>query len=137
MATILLYRWGGWKLRHRVRHLDNYRVRTGNRTFDDGLDDRTASKRVTPEDDTCAAFAALHARIAPRFRRREVRERAYRYLAGLIEPAGRRTGRQLAAAAGEGRPDGMRRLLRDANWDADTLRDDLRDYVVEHLGDPE
>jgi len=93
--------------------------------------------RVPEESDTGASLAALHARIAPRFRRREVRERVYRYLTALVESAGRRTGRQLAAAAREGRPDGMQRLLRDANWDAEALRDDLREYVVEHLGDPE
>ena len=32
-------------------------------------------------------------------------------------------------------PDGMRRLLRRADWDIDGVRDDVRDYVVEHLGD--
>jgi SRSO17 transposase len=30
----------------------------------------------------------------------------------------------------------MQRLLNHARWDADQVRDDLRDYVVEHLGDP-
>jgi SRSO17 transposase len=30
----------------------------------------------------------------------------------------------------------MQRLLGSAVADADGLRDDLRDYVVEHLGDP-
>ena len=34
-------------------------------------------------------------------------------------------------------PDGMQRLLDRADWDADGVRDDLRDYVVEHLGDPD
>jgi SRSO17 transposase len=29
----------------------------------------------------------------------------------------------------------MQRLLRRADWDVDGVRDDLRDYVVEHLGD--
>src|SRR5512132_2547098 len=31
----------------------------------------------------------------------------------------------------------MQRLLNGSGWDADGVRDDLRDYVVEHLGDPE
>ena len=31
----------------------------------------------------------------------------------------------------------MQRLLCHARWDADTVRDDLRDYVMEHLGEPE
>ncbi|QGN49762.1 hypothetical protein GKC29_24985 [Micromonospora sp. WMMC415] len=33
-------------------------------------------------------------------------------------------------------PDGMRRLLRWADWDVDAVRDDVRGYVVEHVGDP-
>src|SRR5919107_1347166 len=78
----------------------------------------------------------LHARIAPRFRRREVRERARRYLAALLEPVDRRTGRQVAEHIGEGRADGVQRLLNKARWDADAVRDDLRDYVVENLGHP-
>ena len=31
----------------------------------------------------------------------------------------------------------MQRLLNGSGWDADGVRDDLRDYVVEQLGDPE
>jgi SRSO17 transposase len=42
----------------------------------------------------------------------------------------------LAEQAGEATPDGMQRLLATADWDADAVRDDLRAYVVEHLGDP-
>ncbi|MDP9143832.1 MAG: IS701 family transposase, partial [Actinomycetota bacterium] len=34
-------------------------------------------------------------------------------------------------------PDGMQRLLATADWDPDLVRDDLRGYVVEHLGDPD
>ncbi len=30
----------------------------------------------------------------------------------------------------------MQRLLSQAVWDADCVRDDLRGYVIEHLGDP-
>jgi SRSO17 transposase len=43
---------------------------------------------------------------------------------------------QLAEHASEMTPDGMQRLLTSARWDADALRDDVRGYVVEHLGDP-
>jgi SRSO17 transposase len=76
----------------------------------------------------------LHARIAPRFRRREVRERARRYLAALLEPVDQRTGRQMAGHMGEKTDDGVQRLLSVARWDADAVRDDLRKYVIEHLG---
>lgn len=82
------------------------------------------------------ALTGLQDRIAPRFGRSEVRHRAGRYLAGLLEPLERRNGWQLAEALGEATPDGVQRLLRTARWDADAVRDDLRSYVVEHLGDP-
>jgi SRSO17 transposase len=78
----------------------------------------------------------LHARIAPRFRRPEVRARAGRYLAALLGPVERRNGWQLAEQAGERAPDGVQRLLRAARWDAEAVRDDLRAYVVAHLGHP-
>lgn len=82
-------------------------------------------------------LAALHTRIAPRFTRPEVRERVGRYLYGLLEPVERANGWQLAEAIGEHSPDGVQRLLNGARWDAGEVRDDLREYVVEHLGDPE
>ena len=82
-----------------------------------------------------ADLEAVHARIAPRFRRPEPRRRALAYLRGLLAPVERKNGWQLAEAAGERTPDGMQRLLGAADWDADAVRDDLRAYVVEHLGD--
>ncbi len=83
-----------------------------------------------------AGLDALHARIAARFRRPEVRARARRYLAGLLERVERKNGWQLAEAIGEVGPRGVQRLLSAATWDADAVRDDLRAYVVDHLGDP-
>ena len=41
----------------------------------------------------------------------------------------------LAEQAGDATPDGVQRLLYNYRWDADLVRDDLRDYVVEHLGE--
>jgi SRSO17 transposase len=81
-------------------------------------------------------LAALHARIARHFPRPEVRARAGKFLAGLLASLERRNGWQLAEALGERSPDGVQRLLRTARWDAEAVRDDLRGYVVEHLGDP-
>jgi SRSO17 transposase len=43
----------------------------------------------------------------------------------------------MAEAIGEARPRGVQHLLNDARWNADLVRDDLRGYVVEHLGDGE
>jgi SRSO17 transposase len=80
-------------------------------------------------------LAALHARIAPRFRRREARERARRYLEGLLGHIERKNGWQLAEALGEGGPQGMQRLLNAADWDAEAVRDELRAFVLDHLAD--
>src|ERR687894_841556 len=78
---------------------------------------------------------AVHARVAPRFVRAEPRRRALGYLRGLLSPVERKNGWQLAEQAGEATPDGMQHLLARADWDADQVREDLRAYVVEHLGD--
>ncbi|WP_329521744.1 IS701 family transposase [Spirillospora sp. NBC_01491] len=78
----------------------------------------------------------LHRMIGPRFARAEPRDRAFAFLRGMALSAARRNGRRLADGAGEARPDGMQRLLTTARWNADELRDDLRDVIVEHFGDP-
>ncbi len=77
----------------------------------------------------------LHDRIAWRFARPEPRRRALSYLKALISTSERRNGWRIAEAVGEANPDGVQRLLGAASWDARKVRDDLRDYVVEHLGD--
>ena len=83
-----------------------------------------------------AGLEALHARIAGRFARAEPRRRALAYLRGLLGNVTRKNGWQLAEHAGEATPDGMQRLLASADWNPGLVRDDLRAYVVEHLGDP-
>jgi SRSO17 transposase len=79
---------------------------------------------------------ALVTRITPRFSRGEVRRRVGAFLRGLLGPVERKNGWQLAEQAGDATPDGMQRLLNHARWDADAVRDDVRAWVVEHLGDP-
>jgi hypothetical protein len=76
----------------------------------------------------------LHARLAPRFARPEPRRRALLYLQGILSETARKNGWQLAEHARERSPDGMQRLLSDAVWDTDGVRDDLRAYALEHLG---
>jgi SRSO17 transposase len=77
----------------------------------------------------------VHARIAGRFTRSEPRARARDYMSGLVAGLERKNGWTLAEQAGEVSPDGMQRLLRRADWDVEGVRDDVRDYVVDHLGD--
>src|SRR5215218_5931892 len=81
------------------------------------------------------ALEDLHRRIGHRFARSEARERVKRYLAGLLGKVERKNGWQMAEAIGERDPQGVQRLLNVAKWDADAVRDDLREYVVGHLGD--
>jgi len=79
----------------------------------------------------------LCGRIAHRFCRPEVRTRVLCYLTSLLGEVGRKNSWQMAECMGERRPRGVQHLLNDAHWDADAVRDDLREYVVERLGDEE
>ncbi len=82
-------------------------------------------------------FTTLVARIGPRFARAEARRHAADYLRGLLGRTERKNGWQLAEAVGDATPYGLQQFLYRATWDPDAVRDDLRAYVVEHLGDPE
>jgi SRSO17 transposase len=79
----------------------------------------------------------LHTRIAPRFSRPEPRRRALAYLQALLSCVERKNGWQIAQHAREARPYGMQRLLAGSVWNADLVRDDVRQYVIEQFGDPE
>jgi SRSO17 transposase len=78
----------------------------------------------------------VHERIAGRFARAEPRARVPEYVSGLVAGLERKNGWTPAEQAGEACPDGMQRLLRRADWDVDGVRDDVRGYVIEQLGDP-
>src|SRR2546429_8005135 len=100
----------------------------------------TRTETRTTASDVCRwvqELKCLHARIAPRFARPEPRRRALAYLQGIVSDTSRKNGWQLAEYAGEVRPDGMQRLLNSAVWDAELVRDDLRAYILERLGDPQ
>ncbi len=97
----------------------------------------TLTDKATTLADVCRwvqALFRLHARIAPRFARPEPRRRALAYLQGILSEIERKNGWQLAEHAREARPDGMQRLLSCAVWDTDGVRDDLRAYALEQLG---
>ncbi|MCP3770718.1 MULTISPECIES: IS701 family transposase [unclassified Streptomyces] len=74
-------------------------------------------------------------RIAGRFARVEPRRRVRDLVLGLLSDLPRKNCWSIAEWAGEATPDGMQHLLGRAKWDADTVRDDVREYVVEHLHD--
>jgi SRSO17 transposase len=81
-------------------------------------------------------FDELMLTIGASFGRVEPRRRARLFLPGLLAGLPRVNCWTIAEYAGERDPQGMQRLLAAAAVDADGLRDDLRGYAVEHLGDP-
>jgi SRSO17 transposase len=84
--------------------------------------------------DLSAPLEDAYRRIAPCFGRSETRARSRRYLAGLLSTTERKNGWQLAEASGERHPRGVQRLLDEAEWDAEDVRDAVRRFVVDHLG---
>jgi SRSO17 transposase len=83
-----------------------------------------------------AEFDTGFAAIAGRFGRVEPRRQARAFLLGLLSDVDSRSCWQLAEQAGDASPHAMQRLLGEAVWDADAVRDDLRGYAVDALGDP-
>jgi SRSO17 transposase len=82
-------------------------------------------------------FDELLGRVAGRFARVEPRRRAKAFVRGLLADLPRKNCWTIAEHVGDPSPDGMQHLLGRAVWDEDALRDDVRAYLVEHLGDPE
>jgi len=80
-------------------------------------------------------LAALQERISPVFPRRELRETAGAFLEGLLSGIERKTGWLMAERAGMERPYRMQSLLGRSRWSAEALRDQVRTYVVEALGE--
>jgi SRSO17 transposase len=80
-------------------------------------------------------FDEAMGRVAARFPRVETRRHARALVLGLLADLPRKNCWSIAEHAGEATPDGMQHLLARARWDASAVRDDLRDYVVEQLGD--
>lgn len=95
-----------------------------------------ASRSVDPDrwqrvsDQVIGSFAGRFARVEPR-------KAAAGFVTGLLANLEIKTSWQLAEQAGHTRPDKMQRLLYRAKWDADEVRDDVRQVVVDSLGDPD
>jgi SRSO17 transposase len=79
----------------------------------------------------------LFACFAGRFSRVEPRRYAFAYVRGLLAPLERKNGWTLAEASGFRSPNGLQDFLQSAAWDPHLVRDDVRSYVVAHLGDRE
>lgn len=76
-------------------------------------------------------------RIAPLFTQARVAASAGLFLDGLLGDERRKTGWMRAEAAGDPGPWRQQALLGRGRWDADALRDMVRDYAMETLGDPD
>jgi SRSO17 transposase len=83
-----------------------------------------------------AMLEELLARVAGRFGQVEPWRRVRGFVLGLLADLPRRNCWSIAEQAGDASPDGMQHLLARAVWDTDGVRDDLREFAVEHLGDP-
>jgi SRSO17 transposase len=83
-----------------------------------------------------AGLDELLGRVGGRFGRVEPRRRARAFVVGLLADLPRKNCWTIAEHAGDATPDGLQHLLAGAVWDHDGVRDDVRDYLVDHLGDP-
>jgi SRSO17 transposase len=79
----------------------------------------------------------VKARIGPLFAQARTAANAGLFLDGLLGGEPRKTGWMRAEAAGDPGPWRQQALLGRDRWEADELRDVVRDYVVEHLSDNE
>ena len=74
-------------------------------------------------------------RIRPLFTQERVAVSAGRFLDGLLGPERRKTGWMRAEAAGDPGPWRQQAILGRGRWEADVLRDLVRDYALEALAD--
>src|SRR3954464_12768385 len=84
-----------------------------------------------------SSLRAVKQRIRPLFRRERMARSAGLFLDALLGPERRKTGWMRAEAAGDPGPWRQQALLGRALWDADALRDVVRDYAVETLSEPD
>lgn len=81
-----------------------------------------------------AQLSRVHQRLRPYFARPEPFQRALRFLHALLSEIPRKNGWQVAEQAREATPYGMQRLLAEAVWDENGVRDEVRRLAVETLG---
>jgi len=100
---------------------------------------RRSWTRAAPIEETLALWAAslreIKKRIRPLFRQERGATNAGLFLEGLLGDEQRKTGWMRAEAAGDPGPWRQQAILGRMDWDADALRDIVRDYVIEHLAD--
>jgi SRSO17 transposase len=80
-----------------------------------------------------SSLREVKTRIRPLFTQQRVAASASLFLDGLLGDERRKTGWMRAEAAGDPGPWRQQAILGRGRWDADALRDIVRDYVVENL----
>src|SRR5579859_165476 len=96
---------------------------------------RQEERELSIISQSAQALTELVVRIGSHFRRAEVRKRVGCYLQGLLAQVPRKNGWQMAEELGEVNAHGVQRLLEEADWDEEAVRDELRTYVIEQLGE--
>src|SRR5271167_520626 len=100
---------------------------------------RRSWTRTASIEETLALWAAslreIKKRIRPLFNQDRVARNAGLFLESLLGDEQRKTGWMRAEAAGDPGPWRQQAILGRRDWDADDLRDIVRDYVIEHLTD--
>ena len=83
-----------------------------------------------------SSLRAAKARMRPVFGQERAARSAGLFLDGLLGPERRKTGWMRAEAAGDPGPWRQQAVLGRGRWEADALRDVVRDYALEVLADP-
>src|ERR1700744_3865075 len=100
---------------------------------------RRSWTRPASIEETLALWAAslreIKQRIRPLFNQDRVARNAGLFLESLLGDEQRKTSWMRAEAAGDPGPWRQQAILGRRDWDADGLRDIVRDYVIEHLAD--
>jgi SRSO17 transposase len=83
------------------------------------------------------ALRDVKGRMGPLFTQERVAASAGSFLDGLLGAEQRKTGWMRAEAAGDPGPWRQQAILGRGRWDADALRDIVRDYALQTLADPD
>lgn len=76
-------------------------------------------------------------RLSPYFARCEARQAAFHYIQALLSPVERKNGWQIAEQVGDMTPYRVQHLLGRAQWNEEQLAQEVRQYGVENLNQPE
>jgi len=74
--------------------------------------------------------------LSPYFARQEARQAAFNYIQALLSPVERKNGWQIAEQVGNENPYRVQHLLGRAQWDAEKLAQEIRQYAVAGLSEP-